>query len=780
MISTMAIDQAERRLNDFQQRCGKYGEAALHLAYHAALPVALNAEFLHLLRINFFLDPPEILPYTVEFEFLLSSLCREIDEGLYEIEPDIRDALLAGLSRTYDAQRTRDIATLLWQYVDRHSPWFDRVELERAQQLTALNFLNPEKAQQWLVTVETEVNQGQVAAREWFVAMRKDIENQVQRSQDEEAFTALVHALNDQSSSIRHRAVEALGRIGNDKAISALLNALSDTSSKVRLSAALALGQIGSNKAVDALLPILQDEDSNVRSSAAKALGQLGSDKAVSALLKALRDKNRTVRSTAADALAQMGHDNVIDVLVDRAIDQLPDELPQRPENQNQLEQKGPVASLRSLNMIRIWQIRGDFMRVGIDHAENDLILQEDQGGISRKHAMIFRRQLQPDGNAEPSYFLEDFSRFGTWILEPGLGSSNWRKVHRQEVPLLPGTHLKFGSTHNEALEFSVMEPEAIRNEIEVLGQFQGSLEDGREAAAWLDENRAQLAETGGRLALNQFSAIKEVASPEQVNEFYFSIEQFLEQISHCLTWGSYDILDEPEIPVIFENKVYETAFRKIKKRLPAQLNDNAKEQLINCIDYLIEVLVRDEKSREKEDQDEFPKPGEALLRESLGTIQMTQPPVQVFVSYAHKDEVFYNQLVKHLSVLRRESVIDAWHDRCNLSAKEQDGQIDPFLESADIILFLISADFLASGTSREEVARAIERHEAGEARVLPIILRPVDLQDSPLSLLQALPKNAKPITGWANRDEAFLNVIQGIREASEQIMARLQSTSNR
>jgi Effector-associated domain 10 len=173
----MAIDLAQRRVNDFQQRCGRYGETALHLAYHAALPVALNAELLHLLRINFFLDPPEPLPSTVEFEFLLSPLCREIDEGLYEIEPEIRDRLLAGLSQTYPTERTRDIATLLWQYIDHHSPWSDRVELERAQQLTALNFLNPQKAQQWLAEVETEVSQGQVAAREWYVAMRQEINN---------------------------------------------------------------------------------------------------------------------------------------------------------------------------------------------------------------------------------------------------------------------------------------------------------------------------------------------------------------------------------------------------------------------------------------------------------------------------------------------------------------------------------------------------------------------------------------------------------------------------
>jgi CheY-like chemotaxis protein len=158
MTLAMAIDQVQRRVNDFQQRCGEYGEAALHLAYHAALPVALNAELLHLLRINFFLDPPEVLPYTVEFEFLLSPLCREIDEGLYEIEPEIRDVLLAGLTQTYGIDRTRDIA----------------------------NFLNPEKAQQWLETVETEISQGQGAAREWFVAIRQEIENQGQLPQEEE------------------------------------------------------------------------------------------------------------------------------------------------------------------------------------------------------------------------------------------------------------------------------------------------------------------------------------------------------------------------------------------------------------------------------------------------------------------------------------------------------------------------------------------------------------------------------------------------------------------
>ena len=76
MTTTSPNKLVQRHLNDFKRRCGEYGDAALKLAYHAALPVALNPELLHFLRINFFLDPPSPLPYTVEFEFLTSGLCR--------------------------------------------------------------------------------------------------------------------------------------------------------------------------------------------------------------------------------------------------------------------------------------------------------------------------------------------------------------------------------------------------------------------------------------------------------------------------------------------------------------------------------------------------------------------------------------------------------------------------------------------------------------------------------------------------------------------------------
>ena len=91
-------------------------------------------------------------------------------------------------------------------------------------------------------------------------------------------------------------------------------------------------------------------------------------------------------------------------------------------------------------------------------------------------------------------------------------------------------------------------------------------------------------------------------------------------------------------------------------------------------------------------------------------------------------------------------------------------------LESAKIILLLVSADFLASDYCYDvELKRAMERHEAKEALVIPIILREVDWKGAPFGKLQALPKKAKPVTNWSNTDSAFANIARGIRRAVEE-----------
>ena len=144
--------------------------------------------------------------------------------------------------------------------------------------------------------------------------------------------------------------------------------------------------------------------------------------------------------------------------------------------------------------------------------------------------------------------------------------------------------------------------------------------------------------------------------------------------------------------------------------------------------------------------------------------------PITLFYSYAHEDELLRNQLEKHLSLLRRRGLITEWHDRQILAGEEWARDIDQHLETASIILLLISPDFLASDYCYNmEMQRAVARHESGEARVIPILLRPCDWHGTPFGQLQCLPRDGKAVTTWRNRDEAFLDIAQGLRGAIEQ-----------
>jgi serine/threonine-protein kinase len=145
--------------------------------------------------------------------------------------------------------------------------------------------------------------------------------------------------------------------------------------------------------------------------------------------------------------------------------------------------------------------------------------------------------------------------------------------------------------------------------------------------------------------------------------------------------------------------------------------------------------------------------------------------PVRVFISYAHEDEKFRTRLEKHLSILRRNGVISAWHDRNIQAGKEWGKEIDENIESSKMILLLVSADFLASDYCYDiEMRRAMEKHEAGESRVIPIILKPTDWSGAPFSKLQALPNNAKPVTTWKKSDDAWDEIARGIRQVCEEM----------
>src|SRR5438309_3730884 len=136
-----------------------------------------------------------------------------------------------------------------------------------------------------------------------------------------------------------------------------------------------------------------------------------------------------------------------------------------------------------------------------------------------------------------------------------------------------------------------------------------------------------------------------------------------------------------------------------------------------------------------------------------------------LFFSYSHRDEAMRDQLETHLAMLKRQGFIETWHDRRITAGEPLDRNVSANLERADIVLLLVSPDFLASDYCYEqEMMRAIERHKAGACTVIPIILRPCDWHDAPFGGLLAAPKDGKPITQWPDIDSAFLDVTTAIK----------------
>ncbi len=151
-------------------------------------------------------------------------------------------------------------------------------------------------------------------------------------------------------------------------------------------------------------------------------------------------------------------------------------------------------------------------------------------------------------------------------------------------------------------------------------------------------------------------------------------------------------------------------------------------------------------------------------------TLQQSEA-IEIFYSYSHKDERLRDELDTHLSLLRRQKLITGWYDRAIEGGEELDGEIAEHLNSAPIILLLVSPAFMASDYCYEkEMMRAMERHEAKQARVIPIILRPCEWHQAPFGKLKALPKDGKPVVSWSNHDEAFLDVAKGIRAVANSL----------
>ena len=213
-------------------------------------------------------------------------------------------------------------------------------------------------------------------------------------------------------------------------------------------------------------------------------------------------------------------------------------------------------------------------------------------------------------------------------------------------------------------------------------------------------------------------------------------------------------LIEHPDEAVTYEELlVYEqSGMKTFPKVIGKKVVQVDVQELLNGVDL--------EGTRRREDR-----------REALA--EKREEPIRVFISYAHKDERFRLALEPHLKLIQRQGLIATWHDRLIKPGTEWKDVIDANLEQARIVLLLISSDFIASDYCYEiEMTRALERHEKKEAVVIPIIIRDVNWGKAPFAKLQALPKDAKAVDLWPNKDTAWRNVAEGI----EKVAAKLRT----
>lgn len=158
----------------------------------------------------------------------------------------------------------------------------------------------------------------------------------------------------------------------------------------------------------------------------------------------------------------------------------------------------------------------------------------------------------------------------------------------------------------------------------------------------------------------------------------------------------------------------------------------------------------------------------------SIKPISETDNRLTIFISYSHKDEEIKDALLNHLKPLKHLGLIKTWHDNKIVAGREIDSEISENLRNSDIVLFLISIDFINSKYCYDiEMDKALELKGEKQLEIIPIIVRNCVWRHDKMQIskLKALPKDGKAISAWADRDEALTNVSIGIKEAAEKII---------
>ena len=148
--------------------------------------------------------------------------------------------------------------------------------------------------------------------------------------------------------------------------------------------------------------------------------------------------------------------------------------------------------------------------------------------------------------------------------------------------------------------------------------------------------------------------------------------------------------------------------------------------------------------------------------------------PISIYLSYAKKDEALKLEFEDYLAIMQQNGLISGWVERQVQSGIDWSQIIDPRLLTADLVLLLVSPALLASGyCSGAEIRKAFERSKTNGTRVIPINLHYVNLKGSPFEAIVSIPRNARPVSSWPDRSEAWRNIDTEIRIVIEQYHLR-------
>lgn len=146
--------------------------------------------------------------------------------------------------------------------------------------------------------------------------------------------------------------------------------------------------------------------------------------------------------------------------------------------------------------------------------------------------------------------------------------------------------------------------------------------------------------------------------------------------------------------------------------------------------------------------------------------------PVLIFCASAHEDSALLAQWTKHLWPLQEAGRIRIWSEAYLLSGQSRDEEVARYLERAKIVVFLLSADFFADPKCLNVLTQAINYAHSGKTRIIPLLLRPIWLDETVFGGFAYLPSNGRPVTSWSNRDDAFQNCVHGLKRVLDEIEA--------